>query len=51
MENNGTSIAHKIERKGVEIIIDKMIKELDKDRAKSFMVKITKKKIMKDIVK
>lgn len=34
MENNGTSMAHKIERKGVEIIINKMIKELDKDRAK-----------------
>ena len=34
MENNGTSVAHKIERKGVEIIINKMIKELDKDRAK-----------------
>ena len=37
MANNGTSLTHKMERKAVEILVDKILKEMDKDRNKEVL--------------
>jgi len=37
MSNNGTSMAHKMERAAVSVIVDKILKDMDKDRTAEYM--------------